>query len=87
MKDVQIEEEEHGNPFAGLAKSLVALEEPLPENRDIDAVVKLLGRIEHELVLYRRERLLKSYLLIMLVLLPLIGLGFLIPEFMRSLKF
>jgi hypothetical protein len=76
-----------GSPFVGLAKSLVAIEEPIPEKHDMNAVVELLGRIEHELVLYRRERLLKSYLLMALVILPLIGFGFLIPEFLRSVKF
>lgn len=83
----QQHEEEKDNAFADIARSLVGIEEPLPEKHDMHAVVELLGRIEHELVLYRRERLLKSYLLAALVILPLIGFGFLIPEFLRSFKF
>jgi hypothetical protein len=74
-------------PFKEFAKSLVAIEEPMPEKHDMNAVLEMLGRIEHELVLYRRERLLKSYLLAALVILPLIGFGFLIPEFLRTVKF
>ena len=80
-------EEHQSNPIVEIAKSLVAIEEPMPEKADFDAMVKLLGRIEHELVIYRRERLLKTYLLGALVLLPLIGLGYLIPEFLKSIKF
>lgn len=86
MSETQHEDEKDG-PLEGFAKSLVAIEEPLPEKQDMGAVLEMLRRIEHELVLYRRERLLKSYLLMALVVLPLIGFGFLIPEFLRSVKF
>lgn len=86
MNEASHEEGDEG-PLREFAKSLVAIEEPLPEKHDMNAVLEMLGRIEHELVLYRRERLLKSYLLAALVILPLIGFGFLIPEFLRSVKF
>lgn len=69
-----------------LAKDLVAIEKPLPEKADMKAVVELLGRIEHELIVHRRERLVKTYLIVIAFLLPLLGLGFLIPEFLKSVK-
>lgn len=87
MSEMQHDAEDKEGAFAEFAKSLVAIEEPMPEKHDMNAVLEMLGRIEHELVLYRRERLLKSYLLAALVILPLIGFGFLIPEFLRTVKF
>ncbi|HXK38402.1 MAG TPA: hypothetical protein VJ579_05035 [Candidatus Paceibacterota bacterium] len=86
MKE-ELHEEGNDGPLKEFAKSLVAIEDPMPEKHDLGAVLEMLGRIEHELVLYRRERLLKSYLIAALVILPLIGFGFLIPEFLRTAKF
>lgn len=70
-----------------LAKELVAIEKPMPKTADLSAVVELLGRIEHELIVYRRERLFRTYLLILLFLLPILGLGYIIPEFMKGVTF
>jgi hypothetical protein len=70
-----------------IAKELVAIEKPLPETADLKAVVELLGRIEHELIVYRRERLFRTYLIILLFLLPILGLGYIIPEFMKGVTF
>ncbi len=66
-----------------IAKDLVAIEKPLPEKADMKAVVELLGRIEHELVIYRRERIIKSAIVFLGFAASIGGLSFLIPEFIR----
>lgn len=69
--------------FSSVAKSFVAIEKPLPEVANMESMLEMLGRIEHELVVYRRERLYKTYLWLALIILPILGFGFLIPSFIK----
>lgn len=85
VKGKEKEEEKDDSIIKDFAKSFVVIEEPLPEKANMAAVLEMLGRIEKELVIYRRERLTRFYLTILLFILPLIGLGYLLPGFMKGI--
>lgn len=78
------EKDEDESIIKDIAKRFVVIEEPIPEKANMQSILEMLGRIEKELVTYRRERLVKFYLLILFFILPLIGLGYLIPSYMAG---
>jgi hypothetical protein len=50
----------------------------------LDAMERHLLVVEEELIRFRRERFMKSVAAVVLIVLPLVGLGFLIPNFARK---
>lgn len=84
VKGKEKEEEKDESIIKDFAKSFVVVEEPLPEKANMAALLEMLGRIEKELIIYRRERLTRFYLMLLLFILPLIGFGYLIPSFMSG---
>lgn len=81
-----IEEEKENSILKSVANRFMPMEEPLPEKANMEAMIEMLGRIEHELVIYRRERVYKTYLWAALLMLPILGLGYLIPSFIKSVQ-
>ncbi len=80
------ESEEGDSIIKDIAKSFVVIEEPLPEKANMESILEMLGRIERELIIYRRERLTRFYIILLVFILPLIGLGYLIPNFMSVIS-
>lgn len=72
--------------LTSVASRFAAIEKPLPKEASMESILEMLGRIESELVTYRRERLYKTYMWIALFMLPILGLGYLIPEFLKNFK-
>ncbi len=79
-----IAEDKEDSLLTSVAKRFAAIEEPLPEVANMESLLEMLGRIEHELVVYRRERLLKTYMWLAVLLIPILGLSFLVPSFLRG---
>lgn len=50
----------------------------------LDEMARHLAAVEEELVKFRKERFLKSVGTFLFILLPIIGVGFLVPNFIRK---